>query len=123
MSESSKQSYVMQKLRELFPEGDWEKATSTNRRGSQDIKGTLLGYYIAIEMKANEKLLPKIIQQYRIYKTNQNPIAYSFHASSWAEVKGKLFTFFATKGFPDVKGLKNGSRSKLSKSATNKNTA
>lgn len=122
MSEATKQAYVMKKLRELFPEGEWEKATVTNRRGSPDIKGKLLGFYIAIEMKANDKLVPKMIQQYRIYQINRDPQAYAFHASSWEEVKGKLFTFFATKGFPDVKGLTNG-RSRVSKTTTNKSTA
>jgi len=102
VSEASIQNYIMKKLSEI-PFSEWEKATITNRAGSQDIKGHIRGYYIAIEVKTTNGKLSRI-QEYRIVQTNKKG-ALSFWSTSWNEVSDKLNEFARTKGFALYDGL------------------
>lgn len=86
----------MENLRQI-PFSEWEKATITNRAGSQDVKGHWRGYYIAIELKKDDKDGPNTLQAYRIIQTNKKG-AYSFWASDWNTIKYKLHEFARTKG-------------------------
>jgi len=97
MSESSLQTHVLHKLNEI-PFSEWEKATVTNRAGSQDIKGHIRGYYIAIEMKRGKNEIPTKLQMYRIAQTNKKG-GLSFWAYNWEDIKNRLLDFAASKAF------------------------
>jgi len=99
MSETSKQTGIMENLRKL-PFSEWEKATVTNRAGSQDVKGHWRGHYIAIELKVDDKDGPNVLQTYRIIQTNKKCLGngISFWASDWQTIKDKLSEFAKTKG-------------------------
>ncbi len=96
MSETSIQTGIMLNLRKI-PFSEWEKATVTNRAGSQDVKGHWRGHYIAIELKRDENDGPNTLQTYRIIQTNKKG-AYSFWASNWNTIKNNLEQFARTKG-------------------------
>jgi hypothetical protein len=97
MSETSVGTGILTKLRTI-PFSEWEKATVTNRAGSQDVKGHIRGWYIAIELKKDNNDGPKPLQKYRITQTNKKG-AFSFWASNWKHIERELYTFAGTKGF------------------------
>ena len=97
MSESEIQTKILNKLRQI-PHSEWEKATLTNRAGSQDIKGHIRGYYIAIEIKKDKNNEPSPLQAYRIAKTNEKG-GFSFWSFSWPLIEYKLYEFAKSKDF------------------------
>ena len=95
VKESNVQRSIMSNLKKI-PNSEWQKATTTNRAGAQDIIGHIQGYYIAFEVKRSNKEEPSDIQKYRIRKTNSNG-GFSRWVSSWRQTKDYLLEFANTK--------------------------
>jgi len=102
VSEASIQNYILKKLKEI-PDSEWIKPTTTNKAGTQDIIGHIRGYYIAIEVKRNDKevknvAVPSVLQRYRIKETNRKG-GFSFWTNNWKDTLVRLQCFAESRGF------------------------
>lgn len=101
MTPEQKVQTSVQNVLKKIEDCEFEKAIVTGRKGSQDIKGHIQGFYFAFEIKKDDKTKPRPIQEYRIRRTTETG-GFSRCIGSRASLLRALDEFQKEKGFKIV---------------------